>query len=87
MQFKGSAEFAFTNEELSLHAGGKTSLNGKHLKVTVEILDWSSNLTEIAWDTVKVVSDDIQLKFLGGNVWTFKPNVPFKVTVSWPDLV
>lgn len=76
------AKFAFTNAELSLHAGGKPSLLGKHLRVRAEILDWSSNQTAVGWESVKVISDSVRLKFLGGNVWTFKPNVPFKVMVS-----
>ena len=52
------------------------------MKVTVSIHDWRWQKTYSGYDSIRVYSDEILLKFLGGRVWTFKPNSPFKIYVS-----
>ena len=82
MQFEGSAKFAIPQEELAAHIGSANALIGKQMKVTVSIHDWRWQKTYSGYDSIRVYSDEILLKFLGGRVWTFKPNSPFKIYVS-----
>ncbi|XP_067941196.1 CD109 antigen-like [Watersipora subatra] len=79
--FDTTAKFAIPTNELAAHAGSEKTLIGKRLKVSVAMLDWWWNKTYTEYDSIYVYSDQIQLKFLGGNVWTFKPNAPFKIYI------
>lgn len=81
-QFDKSAKFVITREEFRQHLGGENALIGKQLKVTVALLDWWWNGTSTGYDSTRVFSDEILLRFLGGRVWTFKPNTPLKIFVS-----
>lgn len=58
------------------------NLVGKEVKVTAAVLDWFYNTTAIGYQSAVVYDEDVQLKFLGGNVWSFKPNLPFEIHVS-----
>lgn len=81
-QYEGGLKFAIAKEELAVHLGGESGLIGKQLKVSVAVEDWRFSKTYSGFSTTRVFSDDILLKFLGGHVWTFKPNMPFKIYVS-----
>lgn len=63
-------------------AGGPHSLIGKELKVTGKVQDWYYNTTSEGFQSAIVYDEDVNIKFLGGSVWTFKPDLPFKVQVS-----
>lgn len=75
-------DFMVSRESFRQHLGSERALIGKQLKATVSVLDWWWNKTNSAYDTTRVFSDEVLLKFLGGRVWTFKPNAPFKILVS-----
>jgi len=79
---RGGAEIAVPTVELANHLGSQNALIGKQVKVSVTMLDWHWNKTYSGFSTTRVFSDEVNLKFLGGRVWTFKPNVPFKIYVS-----
>jgi len=63
-------------------AGGDQALVGKELKITATVLDWFENTTAAGHQSALVYHEDIQIVFLGGNVATFKPDLPFRVSVS-----
>lgn len=64
-------------------AGGPTSLLGKELRITAYVQDWFYNTTSVGFQSAVVYDEDADLEFLGGNVWTFKPDMPFKISVSY----
>ena len=82
LQFDKSSDFVITREEFRQHLGSENALIGKQLRATVTLLDWWWNKTSSGYDSTRVFSNEILLKFLGGKVWTFKPNTPFKIFVS-----
>lgn len=63
-------------------AGGPNGLIGKELRITAFVQDWFYNTTSSGFQSAVVYDEDIELKFLGGSVWTFKPDLPFKILVK-----
>lgn len=63
-------------------AGGPNALIGKELRITGSVLDWFYNTTSVGFQSAVVIDEDVEIKFLGGSVWSFKPDVPFQIYVS-----
>ena len=83
LQFDHQATFDFTRDELlAAIGGGESGLIGKQLKATAKVKDWFFNTTAGGEASTKVFKDDILVKFLGGEVWSFKPDIPFQIFVS-----
>lgn len=73
----------FDREELEAHMGrGRNGLIGKQLKATARVEDWFFGTAAAGNAATRVFSDNVVLTFLGGEVWSFKPNIPFKIYVS-----
>lgn len=79
----------FSRQEMSENPN---TLVGKELRVTVSVTDWFYNTTAVGYQSAVVYVEDVELKFLGGGVWSFKPELPFNIHVGltlrhWPLIV
>lgn len=63
-------------------AGGPSALIGKELRITGMVMDWFYNTTALGYQSAVVIDEDVEIKFLGGSVWSYKPDVPFQIYVS-----
>ena len=82
LQFDSRTDFLFTREEMEAVAGGPNALIGKELRITGSVMDWFYNTTAVGFQSAVVIDEDVEIKFLGGSVWSYKPDVPFQIYVS-----
>ena len=83
LQFDHRFSAEFSREELEAHVGGGANgLIGKRLKAVAVVENWVFRTTAKGEAATVVIADKIVLSFLGGEVWSFKPNIPFKIYVS-----
>ena len=73
----------FDREELEAHVGGVNGLINKQIRATAVVESWFfKTKAKGIGATLVYPSDKTELRFLGGEVWSFKPNIPFKIYVS-----
>ncbi|XP_067928326.1 CD109 antigen-like [Watersipora subatra] len=77
--FDGRTDFMFNRQEMSENPN---TLVGKELRVTARVLDWFYNTTSIGFQSAIVYIEDVEIKFLGGSVWSFKPELPFSIYIA-----
>lgn len=78
--FDTRCDFVFTRDEMYVAAG--LFLANRELRVTAYVNDWFYNKTETGYQSSVVYSKYIKLRWLGGKVMTFKPNMPFTISLA-----
>ena len=81
LQFKGVQGFSFSLDRVR-DVIGRSSLRGVELRVYAEVTDWYFGQSKTNVAACHVLSSDVILTFLGGEVQTFKPNTPLRIFVS-----
>ncbi|XP_059162064.1 alpha-2-macroglobulin-like [Physella acuta] len=83
--FKGRIDFTWTKDELmeiAKRGGETTSLVNAEIVFFANITDWYSGLNRTGWAGTLLFDNEVSLKWVGGNIRTFKPGSTLRVQVA-----
>ncbi|CAG5133427.1 unnamed protein product, partial [Candidula unifasciata] len=83
--YDGHFEFEWTRDELlriASRGGEQKTLVDSEVTFFANVTDWYSGINRTGWASTIIYSNKIKLRWIGGNVRTFKPGSILKVQVA-----